>query len=227
MNRLGTPVHILHVGKMGGTALLTALEHVAHEFGIVCHDHFFRLQDIPQEDWAVVIVRDPTTRFVSAFNSRLRLGRPRANFEWTLEEAVAFTRFPTPNALAEALSSDDPNEFEATRAAMKGIFHVNMPLTYWLVDKDTLKARSSRLLVCLQEQLDDDFERLKTLFGLPPNIRLPGDPIQAHRTPAEFSTWLSELGRQNVRRWYADDVILYEMCQSMHARWTAGLRQHG
>ena len=52
-------------------------------------------------------VRDPISRFVSGFNSRLRKGLPKMYFPWAPGEKLAFSRFATPNQLALALSSSD------------------------------------------------------------------------------------------------------------------------
>ena len=70
-------------------------------------------------------IRDPLSRFVSAFNSRLREGRPRYHYPWREEERIAFAVFRTPDQLGSALSSDDPAQREQAEQAMRSIGHLS------------------------------------------------------------------------------------------------------
>jgi len=88
----------LHVAKTGGSSL----------------DEFFRLLDeqgkptptVFSHMWTAeqvfikhkniqlaIILRDPLIRIISGFNSRLRMGRPLRNLNWTTDEAIAFCTF--------------------------------------------------------------------------------------------------------------------------------------
>jgi len=97
--------HLLHIGKTGGNALKHALRpyKTSGSLDIVFHPHSVRLSDVPVGESVLFMLRDPVDRFISGFNSRRRRGRPLNNFEWTQDEAAAFTAFPTANDLAEAL----------------------------------------------------------------------------------------------------------------------------
>src|SRR5829696_3066808 len=124
-------VHFIHIGKTGGTALKSVLRPVFKAgtetpLGpvIVHKGHSFRLRDVPRGDKALFCVRDPVSLFVSAFDSRLRKGQPKFYFEWSPAEAEAFGRFPTPQALAEALASPDRRTRKQAEAAMRAIQHV-------------------------------------------------------------------------------------------------------
>ena len=68
------------------------------------HDHRFRLINVENGDKAVIPLRDPISRFVSGFYSRLRKGEPRYYREWREEERTAFEWFSTPRELADALA---------------------------------------------------------------------------------------------------------------------------
>src|SRR5205823_2768329 len=98
-------VNLLHVGKTGGTAVKHALRTALHAGGYcirLCR-HGVRLRDVPPGEKVVFFVRDPASRFVSGFYSRLRQGRPRYTSPWSRAEKAAFGRFGTPNDLAAAL----------------------------------------------------------------------------------------------------------------------------
>jgi hypothetical protein len=199
-------VHFLHIGKTGGTAIKNALAPIAAEHGLILHTHQTRLWDVPEGDGVFFFLRDPVRRFVSGFNSRLRMGRPRLNSKWSEGEAKAFSTFTTPNALAEAISSRTALLRLRAGEAMREIRHVNTHFSTWLGEIDYVLARKSSIVhVGFQESLEEDFQAIKTKLLLP-DVRLPVDDRDSHATPSGYATELSELGRQNIERWYAEDI---------------------
>lgn len=197
------PPHLLHIGKTGGTAVRTALGK-----RVVVHGHDDVLADIPAGEKCLFFVRDPVTRFVSAFYSRQRQGRPLTYHPWTEGEEKAFTTFPGPADLARALGSDDPAAVEA----MGAIRHVREPLSKWLVDEAYLRSRLGDVLfVGSQEHLDEDFARLKELLRLPGRVRLPKDDVKAHRNPPGLDYTLDDDAVASVRAWYAADYALLDV----------------
>jgi hypothetical protein len=199
--------HLLHIGKTGGNAVKRALRpyKTSGSLDIVFHPHAVRLSDVPVGESVLFMLRDPVDRFVSGFNSRRRRGRPLNNFEWTQDEAAAFTAFPTANDLAEALSAEDSRSAAAV-AAMRGIYHVKSSYADWLVDFDYLSSRRDDISwVGLTSRLADDFERLKQILGLPIECVLPADPVASHRRLDTDETCLSPVGIKNIEQWYAAD----------------------
>jgi hypothetical protein len=202
----------LRPGKTGGTALTEALR-VWAEAEIAFVGHEVRLADVPQGEQAVFVLRDPVTRFVSAFNSRLREGRPRYHYPWSDAERHAFERFTTPDQLACALSSSVRDEAEA---AMRGIGHLNTFYSYWFgTERDFRDRLDDVFFIGFQETLADDFERLKGKLALPAEASLPRDERLAHKTPDGFSNELSPQGRKNLEVWYAVDICFYWLCREL------------
>ncbi len=202
---------MLHVGKTGGTAIKHALRHAMPPPGtvVVMHGHEVRLADIPADDEVFFVLRDPLSRYVSGFNSRLREGRPRYSYPWTAAERRAFAQFSTPDELATALSADDDARRRQARRAMREIGHVRWHYDHWLGDPGVLRARAGRVVVVgMQETLATDFERLKGRLGLSADVRLPRKDKAAHRSPADVDTYLSPVAVANLREWYADDYVL-------------------
>ncbi len=205
-------LHILHVGKTGGTAVKAALKHHvrAGRFGIVLHTHDVTLADIPAGSKAVLFLRHPVSRFVSAFYSRQRQGQPRHDHPWSPGEARAFATFKTANALAGALASQSALGAKA-RTAMGDIRHVRDSVCRWIVSDDYFRARRGDVVfVGFQEQLDEDFVRLCALLGLPAGIELPADDTAAHRNPADMDRRLDPVAIANLQSWYARDIAFYE-----------------
>lgn len=193
-------LHLLHIGKTGGTAVREALGK-----RVVVHGHDDVLADVPVGERCIFFVRDPVTRFASAFYSRQRQGRPLTYYPWTEGEERAFTAFAGPADLARALAAGDP----AARDAMTEIRHIREPLSKWLVDEAYLRSRLDDVcFVGSQEHLDSDFEQLKAMLGLPARVRLPADEVKAHRNPRGLDYSLDADGVRGVREWYAGDYAL-------------------
>ena len=213
-------VHVLHIGKTGGTALREALASVSQtpKMRVVQHLHRVGLRDIPRRDRVVVFVRDPMARFVSGFYSRQRRGRPRYNSLWTPGEAKAFARFGTPNELALALSSSEAEERLAALEAMRAIKHVRAHYSNWLASPAVLDSRGRRLFVGRTEALNQDFEVLKVWLGIPSTAaRLPTDRVRAHKMPHGLDTRLDTMAIENLRVYYAEDIGLMEMAMKIRA----------
>ena len=211
-------VHFLHIGKTGGTAIKHALrESTDTGRSVIClHPHHVRLVHVPPGDGVFFFLRDPVHRFVSGFYSRQRQGMPRAFFPWGEEERIAFSRFPTPNALSVALTSSDDVERAAAHRAMKGIRHVKSHYWDWFGDERYFVSRSADvLLVGRQEALGEGFERLKSLLGLPARLALPRDEVGSHRNPGGLDRVLEATAVENLRHWYREDYRFLALCEEL------------
>jgi Sulfotransferase family len=237
-------VHFIHVGKTGGTAIKEALreEGLAVEgpesryvqkatyvpstpYGqIVLHNHGFKLRDVPADDFAFFCLRDPISRFVSGFSSRLRKGQPRYNIKWKPMERVVFERFPTPQSLALGLRSDDREDRKIANWAMCHLQHVTR-YKHSLGGLNTVRATLPRLVyIGRQETLDWDWAQMKTILGLPKDLELPTDPVAAHRGDASVETSLDAVATEILRDWYARDYKLLGVCERIRASkgWSPG-----
>ena len=199
-------LHFLHVGKTGGSSVKEA---IAGWPGITLHPHGIRLADIPVGEPVFFTIREPLARYVSAFNSRLRAGRPRYDVAWSEGEARAFALFTTPDQLAVAVGRRDP----AAIAAMRDITHLNQPLSWWFSAAELARRAGDIVAILLQAELAADFDHPKRRLAL--TGELPTDSVAAHVTPASFDRRLSEAGAAALRRWYSDDVALFQACLEM------------
>jgi len=208
-------LHFLHIGKTGGTALKFVLENAPSDcFQIKLHRHPVRLSDIPAGEKAFFFVREPISRFVSGFYSRKRKGSPRYASEWSPAETAAFQRFETPNHLATALSSTDPEEKEAAREAMQGIGHVNTSYWDWFQSEAYFQSRLGDVFfIGCQNCLPADFETLKRKLRLPEAARLPDDDLNSHRNPQGLDKRLEPVALENLREWYARDFVFFDFCR--------------
>lgn len=201
-------VHMLHIGKTGGTALKAALAKASTpRVRFIVHKHGVSLADIPVGEPCFFVVRDPVTRFVSGFLSRQRQGRPRHDFPWNSAEQAAFAAFATPNKLAIALSSPDAARRREAETAMADILHVGDHYSRWLGNQNYVRQRRSDiLLVGSQERLDRDVALLSELLDV--TIVLPLDDVGSHRNPADADRALEPESVANLKAWYRDDYAL-------------------
>lgn len=208
-------VHLIHVGKTGGTAVKAALRPLMNDgrYQITLHSHGVDLQQIPPRDKFFFAVRDPLDRFVSGFNSRQRRGRPRYDVPWTTGEERAFQMFPTADALGIALSSDDAEQRVGARDALISIKHVRDSYWQWFRDRDYLERRLDDLLLIMWfPGLGSSFTQLCELLELPSDTALPTDNMTAHRNPQSSDRHLSDRAVQNLRAWYGADIAFVELC---------------
>ena len=217
-------VHFIHVGKCGGTALRHAVRQaqvvadgLESPWGPVSAQpgHRLTLSDIPDGDKAVLAFRDPESRFVSGFYSRLRKGKPRHFREWSDKERQAFEWFRSPEELADALG-DRAEQRTRAEFAMRSIRQLRRPMTRWAGRPALFRRNLGKVLyVARQETLDEDWERLKDLLGIPPDVMLPHDDRGAHRTDYPRDIAIGERGRAALARWYAEDYELLEIAEDL------------
>ena len=221
---------LMHVGKTGDgsiKALISAHRRRHRSAPIRAFGHHFVLpilrERFPQHQ-VVFFVRDPVARYVSGFNSRLRQGRPKNDRPWTPQEEVAFRRFPTPNSLAEALSSTDAGCRAQAEQSMNDISHVQTPLRAFVGSFAFLQqcvAEGSIAMIGTMQYFAEDVARMQRIVGLDPDLSLPTDDLRTHRTPAGMETRLSEEGERNIRAWYRADYEIYGWCMQRREEWSA------
>ena len=216
-------VHLLHIGKTGGSAIKWALRELpeTQHFSIILHGHGVSLNKIPPGDAVVFFLRDPISRFISGFYSRKRMGRPRYYSEWTKKEKTVFDRFDSPGALAVALANKEPLALEA----MTCVRHLRR-YDKWYFSTEYFQSRIDDIFfVGFQESLDIDFTALKVKLGLPDHITLPSDDVNAHKNPCDLDRKIDEAGLSALRDWYATDYRFIRACKDlMSGREARGFR---
>jgi hypothetical protein len=214
-------VHFLHLRKTGGTALKHALapHQVTPSHVLYFHPHRITLGRIPSGHRIMFVTRDPVSRYVSGFSSRLRQGAPSHDVPWRGDEEWAFSRFPTPNELALALDPRHPAHDDARRA-MHAISHIRYGYWEWFGDEAALEARRDDILfIGRMENFAADFEALKEPLGLPPALSLPDDARGSNRSrsPDRESPGLEPEAVERIKHWYARDYDFLDFCENWRA----------
>ena len=217
--RLGRKiVHVLHIGKTGGTAIRNALDNCncVNDYRILTLPHPFTLKHVPRGEKVVCFLRDPASRFVSAFSNAVLKGYPTYVRDYTKKEERIFSRFPKPNDLAEGLCEKNGIVKHEAKTAMRSIEHLNTHYSYWLHDVEYLASRKNDILfIGFQETLNDDFNALIGLLGLSDSIQLPTDPAKTNRTSGIIDSHLSDIASKNLEIWYAEDYEILDECRKI------------
>ena len=213
---------ILHNRKTAGTALKEVIAQQKQRTPLMkvhCFEHVTTFPTFVKAyptAKAIFFIRDPLSRFVSGFYSRLREGRPRYHHPWNSAERRAFKRFTHPNQLAEALSSLNPIKRYCAIAAMKSIGHVKHRYTDFFGSLDFLKKEVNRIaFIGHQPDFDADLIRLRSLLSIDEDIFPPSDDTHSHRNPNEIDKQLSEIAIVNLKKWYQCDFNIYQWCLEM------------
>lgn len=204
-------VHFLHIGKCGGTAVKDLAERVNRlpdTPRIRTHGHTAKLKDLPADAPYFFAVRDPVSRFYSAFYMRKRNEMPRLYREWKEGERIAYSHFPEANDLAENLFAETPLGYQAF-CAMQNIGHMSYQFL-WFNIREILETRPP-VTILRQEKLEADVAVLLAKLGISTELALPEDSTRAHRNDYSNTPPPSRKAIDNLRRWYAADVEYYRI----------------
>ena len=208
-------VHLLHIGKTGGTAVKSVLKENLEtpKHSLILHGHHISLKDIPKGEPVIFFLRDPISRFISGFYSRQRKGQPRYYSEWNPKEKQTFENFSTPNEVAVALADKNSPKHKLAIKAMKSVQHFTQ-YKQWYISFEYFQSRKEDILfVGFQESLNDDFETLKEILELPEDSILPSGDKEAHKNPADVDKNIEDRGVQALKEWYAEDYKFYSLCK--------------
>jgi hypothetical protein len=209
-----TPFNFIHIGKCGGSTISAELHARNYHFE---HYHLKRPIADPEGQY-IVVVRDPLTRFVSAFNWRKHLyltrklpqnkhNSPTVELRSRAEREFLFL-FENANALAEHLGAESHQGINATASMMRLIGHISQGFQ-WHLDSLLNKIRPDQIsgVICM-ERLPMDFEYL---FGFQPSLQL-----NCRQTTDE--TFLSEQGRANLALEFHSEFVTLEKLSSLISR---------
>lgn len=213
-------LHFLHIGKTAGNQigqLAAQLNKDGQGPKIVRHGHLVQLYELDPATPYFFSVRDPVSRFRSAFYSRRRKGRPLGNYEWSDDERIAFERFDHANDLAEALFSGGERGRAAT-AAILSVTHCSMNQAYWVMRAGNFLQTRPPVWIVRQEAFEADFRELARRADHCGRYEVVNDPVLSHRNDYTDTPPLSDLARQNLRRWYVQDYAFVACCEAWMAQ---------
>ena len=153
----------------------------------------------------------------SAPRSNSRYGRPRYVYEWSPAEETAFATFTTPEQLAGALAGEDPGQRELAEFALRHVRHLTLQRRIVGRVPELRRRLDHVVFIGRQETLDADWKRLKALLEIDRKLKLPTDPVEAHRRTTPERPDFDEAQLAALRAWYAPDYRLLRFCEEVRA----------
>ncbi len=216
---------VLHVGKTGGSYLRSVLRHNRKNWSrplqLLRHSATMMntLDSFGDTRQIAFTFRDPTARFVSAFYSRQRQGRPTYQFQWSAEEAAAYLWFETAEELALALNSPQQRRRSAALFAFDAIEHLRTNMTTCFESARALQLSHRSIVACvdlpdLTQHLPDVLSRLGLeTFDMPPKPKFhaapePLPPLSPEAEAALHDHWAQEYEIYEAARVIAADLGL-------------------
>jgi hypothetical protein len=205
------PNTFLHFGKTGGTFFTTSLSHYRHNLAHVHHEDI-SLKRVCGQKCVVFFVRDPIDRWISGYYSRYRHGCPSHCSNWTQCEEEYFTKFPTVNSLAEALTethtSTEKLLLKSAHNMVNCVGHLWRNFAFYLKG---LKTEFNKIgYVGLTDNMTEDFQYFIKKFNFTQISKHTFEKI--HPNLSNKTNVLSEKGRQNlinllVKDYYYMDLL--------------------
>lgn len=163
----------LHIPKTGGSGVNT--------FGRSLQERGFKSPCVFSHGWKIeeilnhfpnikisFVLRDPLSRMISGFNSRIRQGRPTYNNLWTPAEAAAFSLFPSVGKLLDAILAEDEFSKSAVRYTMRHVTHLRWNYSFYFKNLDTVRSnRSSFEIIGSMNRMDEFINSYTALSGAP------------------------------------------------------------
>jgi len=166
----------MHIPKTGGTgvnAFGKSLVERGHRFPCI-FGHGWTVQEILENFPKIqinFILRDPLSKMISGFNSRIRQGRPTYNSIWTPGEASAFTLFPSVRNFFDAILADDEFNKSAVAYTMRRVRHLHWNYGFYFKNLETIRAnQSSFRLIGTMETLNEFVGGMTALVGAPESL---------------------------------------------------------
>ncbi|MCL6283615.1 hypothetical protein M3P21_08705 [Ruegeria sp. 2012CJ41-6] len=210
---------LLHVGKTGGTYLRNlAREDAYKQRNIVRCIHGDTLETTAQQYGdnrkLAFSFRDPAERFVSAFYSRQRQGRPRYQATWTPGEAIAFKYFETPQQILSDLKSCSEVAKSAAHFALAHIQHIKLGYVHYFhsATRLLLEHQSGNILLCIETpKISMNLLQISTaLRDLP--INPSSDNLHANPLDVEQ---LDESAHSTMRDHFGQEYKIFEAARQV------------
>ncbi len=201
----------IHIGKCGGASLNAAIsqsKRLADEFHYITHVHVEKPKFRAGARYMIVL-RNPITRALSAFNWRYRLVVDEASQNYRFPgEIDVLRKYGTLNSLAEKLYVDGELS-ESVAGEFRLIHHLKEDISFYLSDLLEQVDAEQIFAVLAQENLDGDIE---AHLGVINESRIHSNRPETDSEKLQ----LSDLARSNLKRFLQRDYDAIRRLDEMH-----------
>lgn len=202
----------IHVGKCGGSSLWRAIHAspiIDKKFRSIFRVHVTK-PPVHQKSKYLIVVRNPISRALSAFNWRYKLVvTDEVQKERFAGEHELLSKYATLNNLAEALYKNDVLD-ENVAAEYRGIFHLKEDISFYLSDLLRTVSQDQLFSVLTTENLNQDIEKH---LGVTNTVKEKENRSKTN----DASMQLSDEARSNLRRFLAADYHAIEALSKLKA----------
>jgi hypothetical protein len=216
---------LIHIGKTGGRFIKTKLTNNYDKNFKQYHCRFNKY--LTDNEQYIIWVRNPISRFVSAFNyikTIINLKRDDLTDEqkanknvkhlFTLKEVSDgynprykkfINIFGSANNLAESLFSSDPEIAKMVKIIMntESFNHLKCGIGWYLYNGNFVKEHNDKIyFVGRQENMDEDFINLCKKLNI--NCKKIDEKINENILSKPEDKYLSEFAIKNIIKWYKD-----------------------
>jgi hypothetical protein len=216
---------LIHIGKTGGRFIRTKLSKIYKKN--IKQYHCGCKKYLTNNEQYIIWIRNPISRFVSAFNyintlinikrNQLTIEqKANENIKWLLQiKGISDNYKPrykkfikildSANKLAEALSSTDPETVKMVKILMKteAFNHFKCGIGWYLNNGDFIKKYNHKILfVGRQENMDEDFSSLCKKLNI--NNIDSKTKLNENIFSKLEDKYLSPLAIKNIIEWYKD-----------------------
>ena len=203
-------IAFLHISKTAGTQIMHVIKQLKkYKVNIKRHEHWVKLSDLPINTRYFFSIRNPAARFVSGFYFR----KAKKN-NHSLHEKITFKRYENANDIAEDLFAEG-KKGNSARNAIKSINHSAINQIDWFTRYSYFELQPP-ITIIRQEYFEKDMQRLLSLLNVDTKISnlITKDESITHKNSYNQIPPLSEKAMANLQRWYIQDYMFYEMCET-------------
>ncbi len=187
------PFEFIHIGKCGGTTLLTEFKNNKLLFN---HIHLRKFNYNPKKSY-VIVIRNPIKRFISAFYWRMYRVCDKKDQENKFKgEKQLLLKYKTINNYAENIYNENGELNEDFILPKKYIHHIVQDINYYLGDFLNKVNIKNIKAILLTENLNSD---LNKHFNIQTNEQIYNNKKK------KYDTFLSEKGYNNIRKFIDKD----------------------
>lgn len=205
----GKQIFFVHIGKTAGTTLETIFNHYKLYYNNI---HCEKPPYHPNYRY-IISIRDPISQTVSAFNWRYHLLVNKNNWksfspEYQYEKEI-LRKYKTINNISEKLYHKNGKVNARVHQELREVYHIKLGTSYYL--KELLEnLQSSQIVgVITTENLEKDLQEHLQMSSV--NIKTNKMSSSKHN----YSTYLSELGRKNLRKFLDCDYTCLQKLKTL------------